>query len=145
MLRDSKKQKSEDATTNATLSNQDNDKIRTDSVEAKKATSNRRRNIMIGTIIYILAALCIASHYCTSSYDESLPLRFKQYGSTDKPCVVLIPGLDGATSFFNVRLNSIKCLTDRANCAEICIWTTEQIEPNNTQCIEVDNFEKTKL
>ena len=107
MLRDSKKQKSEDAVINATPSTEDNDKADTGSAEAKKSTSNRRRNIIIGTIIYTLAALGIASHYCTSSYNESLPLRYKQYGSMDKPCVVLIPGLDGVTSFFNVRLNGI--------------------------------------
>lgn len=67
-----------------------------------QSSFSRRSNIILSVIIYLLAAFGISSHYCSSGYNETLPFRYKQYGSVTKPCVVVIPGLDGAASFFNV-------------------------------------------
>jgi hypothetical protein len=69
---------------------------------AVQSTFSRRLNIVLSLFIYMMAAFGISSHYCTSGYNETLPFRYKQYGSESKPCVVVIPGLDGATSFFQV-------------------------------------------
>ena len=73
-----------------------------ESEPAVQSSFSRRLNIVLSVFIYIMAALGISSHYCTSGYNETLPFRYKQYGSELKPCVVVIPGLDGATSFFQV-------------------------------------------
>lgn len=69
---------------------------------AVQSTSSRRFSIVLSVLIYVVAAFGISSHYCTSGYNETLLFRYKQYGSESKPCVVVIPGLDGATSFFQV-------------------------------------------
>lgn len=114
MIRASKKQISDDSTTSATIDNENSQaEVEVVPEEVKQSTSTRRRNIILGTILYLLAALGIASHYSTTGYNETLPLRYKQYGSASKPCIVVIPGLDGATSFFNVRSSDISCKTNQ--------------------------------
>ena len=70
---------------------------------SKPSTLTRRTSIVIGMCLYILTALGILSHYMKSNYNETLLVRYKQYGNPSKPCVVIIPGLDGATFFFQVR------------------------------------------
>jgi hypothetical protein len=82
----------------------DSEEIKEDiPVKQSKPTVFRRRiDIVIGVLIYIIAAGGIASHYITSHYNEKLESRYKQYGSNKKPCAVIIPGLDGSASFYKV-------------------------------------------
>ena len=112
MIRDSKKQKSDNETETAQVAGAASNQIRTEEIDKKtenesekdlnQSTFSRRTSIVLGMFLYCLAALGIASHYCKSNYNETLPVRYKQYGNPTKPCVVIIPGLDGATSFFQV-------------------------------------------
>lgn len=72
---------------------------------AEKVFWRMQHNFMI--IVYLAISFMIirrASKYCCEIYNETLPARYKQYGNEDKPCLVVIPGLDGATSFFHVRI-----------------------------------------
>lgn len=100
MLRTSKN------TTTGAVSNQstDSEEIKEDipTKQSKPTVFRRRLDIVIGALIYIIAAGGIASHYITSHYNEKLESRYKQYGSNKKPCAVIIPGLDGSASFYKV-------------------------------------------
>jgi pimeloyl-ACP methyl ester carboxylesterase len=51
------------------------------------------------TCILISVILFFALDIQPSNYDV-LPFKFKQYGDLDKPCIIIVPGLDGATAFF---------------------------------------------
>ena len=77
--------------------------------ETKQKTFHRRLGVVTAVLIYLVAAGGIASHYITSNYNEKLESKYKQYGSDKKPCAVIIPGLDGSTSFFKVCKISCDC------------------------------------
>lgn len=52
--------------------------------------------------VVIIAALTTLSRYQLENYSDILESRYTVYGeSLNKPAVVLIPGLDGATAFFS--------------------------------------------
>ena len=108
MIRDSKKQSengSAQADRNESKAEQEQraGNAVKDEKDSKPSTLTRRTSIVIGMCLYILTALGILSHYMKSNYNETLLVRYKQYGNPSKPCVVIIPGLDGATAFFQVQ------------------------------------------
>ena len=81
-----------------------------DLIGKEPSTAARRFQIVLSVAVYVFAALGIASHYCTSSYSDVLPFRYKQYGNIEKPCIVVIPGLDGSTNFFQVRSDHLRSI-----------------------------------
>jgi pimeloyl-ACP methyl ester carboxylesterase len=57
--------------------------------------------LLDANLIVILAiGLIVVSRYSTSRYNQIQPFRYREYGRRDLPTVVIIPGLDGATAFF---------------------------------------------
>jgi hypothetical protein len=47
----------------------------------------------------------ILAYWHNQDYPDTLHFKFKQYGDVQKPAVVVIPGLDGATEFFTGECN----------------------------------------
>ena len=111
MIRDSKKQNSGNENGSAQVDRNESKAEQEqrvgnavkDEKNTKPSTLTRRTSIVIGMCLYILTALGILSHYLKSNYNETLLVRYKQYGNPSKSCVVIIPGLDGATAFFQVQ------------------------------------------
>jgi pimeloyl-ACP methyl ester carboxylesterase len=54
--------------------------------------------LLLALAVVIVA---IVSYLDVQRYSETLDFRFKSYGLSTNPTVVLIPGLDGATAFFS--------------------------------------------
>ncbi len=55
-------------------------------------------------ILWSLVLACVVyflSMYQLSHYNDKLDFKFKTYGDSSKPPVVIIPGLDGAVNFFS--------------------------------------------
>lgn len=71
-------------------------------VKHTKQSSSRGWLGIVAALLVCIIAIGGASHYITSNYNEKLESRYKQYGSSKKPCAVIIPGLDGSISLFKV-------------------------------------------
>lgn len=54
-------------------------------------------SLLIGFLSVVLYYLYA---YHLGKYSDDLPFKYKVYGQSTKPPIVIIPGLDGATAFF---------------------------------------------
>lgn len=56
------------------------------------------RHIYFAIVVIFIALL---AYWSRNSYSDVQHFKFKSYGDVNNPVIVLIPGLDGATSFYS--------------------------------------------